>query len=782
MPRRLPPLDEQFDAFVKHALGVAGPNVCQEWLQEVWETHGRDLDDASSHLMECKLRRKMKMRPSSSGSNGSRRSSRGGMGGRSSSCSAVGRSQNSTASTDFSVRGREENTGVRTPPPVAPLGTEEAPTAATADATSETIQVVARFRPFSENELEVDPDTQAVDFGPDGRTCAIAVETQTDAPKAEVEFQFNRVFQPMASQDDIYESCVPRIVESAINGINGAIIAYGQTGSGKTHTMMGPQGAKALIDGNFDDPELGLIPRALLDLQNHAARSDGAVTLMVSYIEIYQEKVKDLLVKAKDRARTDREIRTESNNGLHLPEVTQMQVETALEAMEVMRLGNKHRTKAETKMNSDSSRSHAIFVVSITNAVDPARVKVSQLYLVDLAGSERADKTGVWGKQLDEAKLINKSLLALGQVIWNLSQGAAHVPYRDSKLTRVLQNALGGNARTCLICTASPHPQNANESLSTMRFGSRASHIRNEAKMNIALDANELKKLLDKAQEEIAELRRENADLKQQLNYNQSFPPKQDESFHQDQHIVESSVFSPASRTRAEVQHHETDLQVVKQNVSRSQVAPDVAMDCGMASQQQIAELVAQRLFTRELLPSMLCPINRTIMRDPVCAADGHTYERLAVESLMKNAGRMPAMSPMTMRNFPSKQVFPNIVMKQLIASNQRRGQLPPMEAPAPMFARISIYVLEYMFEFLPGKYLARAQLTCPDFYAVGTQQRLWTSLVSAELGVRDKLEDPRAHFIELKIQKGIDEKKAWAAKRESRVKQGLHLLAPAGR
>lgn len=776
MPRKLPPLDEHFDAFVKRALSVAGPDVCQEWLQEVWETHGRDIEDASSHLMECKLRRKIKMRaasrPGSRGSNDSHRSSSR----RSTSCSAIGRVQNSTASTDFSERrgstaSTEEDTSVPMP---APVSAEQAQAAeATTDGTSETIQVVARFRPLSETELAADPDRQSVDFGPDGRTCAIAEE------HGEVEFQFNRVFHPLASQDDIYEAVAPRIINSAINGINGAIIAYGQTGSGKTHTMMGPQGARSLIDGNYDD-ELGIIPRALLDLQNHAARSDGAVELMVSYIEIYQEKVKDLLSKVKDTG--GRDIRTETDNGLHLPEVTMMGIETAMDAMEVMRLGNKHRTKAETKMNSDSSRSHAIFVVSIRNSTDAARVKTSQLYLVDLAGSERADKTGVWGKQLDEAKLINKSLLALGQVIWKLSTGETHVPYRDSKLTRVLQNAIGGNARTCLICTASPHPQNASESLSTLRFGSRASRIRNEAKMNIVLDAAELKKLLDKSQQEIAELKQENADLKQQLKHVQSFPPKQDESSHQEQQVLETSVFSPASRTRAAVEQDYIDLPVAKQNVSSSQVARDGAVDYGMASQQQIAELVARRLFARELLPSLLCPITRQIMRDPVCATDGHTYERSAIEQHMRIAGRMPAMSPMTMKNFPSKQVFPNIVMRQMIASHRAVGQLPPMQGPVPVFARISIYLMEYMFEFLPGKYLARCQLACPDFYAVGTQPRLWGCLVSAEMGEKDVPDDPRSHFIELQVQLAIEQKKAWVAKRESRISHGLHLQAPAGR
>jgi len=145
----------------------------------------------------------------------------------------------------------------------------------------------------------------------------------------------------------------------------------------------------------------------------------------------------------------------------------------------------------------------------VENHADPVNRKFAQLYLVDLAGSERADKTGVWGKQLDEAKIINKSLLSLGQVIVALSEKAAHIPYRDSKLTRVLQNVLGGNSRTTLICAASPHPDNANESLSTLRFGNRASRIRNETRMNIVLDPKELKKQLDQAKAEIEKCRKD---------------------------------------------------------------------------------------------------------------------------------------------------------------------------------------------------------------------------------------------------------------------------------
>merc|ERR1719240_2437077 len=173
-----------------------------------------------------------------------------------------------------------------------------------------------------------------------------------------------------------------------------------------------------------------------------------------------------------------------------------MPVQTASDAMEIMKQGNQQRTKAETEMNKDSSRSHAVFIITVTNSTDPEKRKFSQLYLVDLAGSERIERSQAEGQQLEEAKVINRSLLSLSQVIWSLSKGMTHVPYRDSKLTRLLQNCLGGNAKTSIVVTASPHPDNSGESISTLRFGSRASSIKNEASVNIALDASQLRQEL----------------------------------------------------------------------------------------------------------------------------------------------------------------------------------------------------------------------------------------------------------------------------------------------
>jgi len=693
---------DAFRDFAAQAARLTGEDVDLDWLEGVWRDHGCDTEAAMGYLTECKLRHKL-------------------------------RSGSSSASD--SSAGEANAAGVAASPLPA------------AAAAAENIQVIARFRPVSDAEAARDADLQVVEFGDDGQTCMLTVENR------EAEFAFNRVFEPMAAQDDVYETAARPIIHSVINGVNGAIIAYGQTGSGKTHTMMGPRGAQALIDGDFDDSELGLVPRALLELQAHARQSEGAVQLRVSYVEVYQERIIDLLSVVKPSSQRGRQIQKHKETGLWVSEVVETPVESAREALEIMRTGNKRRTKASTEMNQDSSRSHAIFIVTVTNATDATSQRFAQLYLADLAGSERVGKTHVSGKQLDEAKNINKSLLALSQVITNLSIGAKHVPYRDSKLTRLLQNCLGGNARTCIICTASPHPDNACESLSTLRFGARASKIRNETRTNIALDAKALKKELDKARAEIAELRRDNARLSLLAQPSGA--------------LVASDALAAPRRSPIEVSKVSFAEPTADFEATPLSAAPD--------SSQQILELIARRLFTRELMPSFICPITRAVMRDPVCATDGSTYERSAIERLARQAGRMPAMSPVTGRPLPSKQVIPNTVLKQLIAS--QLPNLPPLEARVSEFCTVSVYLLEHMLSFLNGRSLGNAQVACSDFLAVGSKPTLWAPLVVADFGIREAQDDPRQCYAATALRQFSTRTKS----RPAPTSGGLRLLPAVG-
>ena len=273
------------------------------------------------------------------------------------------------------------------------------------------------------------------------------------------------------------------------------MFAYGQTGAGKSYTMMG-----ADIDDNVSK---GIIPRIVEQIFASILASPGNIeyTVRVSYMEIYMEKIRDLLQPQNDNL----PIHEEKSRGVYVKGLLEIYVSSVQEVYEVMRRGGTARAVAATNMNQESSRSHSIFVITITQKnVESGSAKSGQLFLVDLAGSEKVGKTGASGQTLEEAKKINKSLSALGMVINSLTDGkSTHIPYRDSKLTRILQESLGGNSRTTLIINCSPSSYNDAETLGTLRFGVRAKAIKNKAKINAELSPAELKQLLKKAQSQV---------------------------------------------------------------------------------------------------------------------------------------------------------------------------------------------------------------------------------------------------------------------------------------
>lgn len=296
-------------------------------------------------------------------------------------------------------------------------------------------------------------------------------------------------------QQDIFDYSIRPTVDDILNGYNGTVFAYGQTGAGKSYTMMG---------SNIDDPEQrGVIPRIVEQIFASIMSSPSTIeyTVRVSYMEIYMEKIRDLLAPQNDNL----PIHEEKNRGIYVKGLLEIYVSSVQEVYEVMRRGGNARMVSATNMNAESSRSHSIFVITITQKnVESGSAKSGQLFLVDLAGSEKVGKTGASGQTLEEAKKINKSLSALGMVINALTDGKSHyVPYRDSKLTRILQESLGGNSRTTLIINCSPSSYNDAETLGTLRFGTRAKSIKNKAKVNAELSPAELKALLKKAQGQV---------------------------------------------------------------------------------------------------------------------------------------------------------------------------------------------------------------------------------------------------------------------------------------
>ena len=252
-----------------------------------------------------------------------------------------------------------------------------------------------------------------------------------------------------------------------------------------------------------DDDQRGIIPRIVEQMFTSILQSPGNIeyTVRVSYMEIYMEKIRDLLVPQNDNL----PVHEEKSRGVYVKGLLEVYVSSVQEVFEVMRRGGAARATAATNMNQESSRSHSIFVITITQKnVETGSAKSGQLFLVDLAGSEKVGKTGASGQTLEEAKKINKSLSALGMVINSLTDGkSTHIPYRDSKLTRILQESLGGNSRTTLIINCSPSSYNDQETISTLRFGVRAKAIKNKAKINAELSPLELKQLLKKAQNQV---------------------------------------------------------------------------------------------------------------------------------------------------------------------------------------------------------------------------------------------------------------------------------------
>ena len=363
------------------------------------------------------------------------------------------------------------------------------------------VNVICRFRPMNEMEI-TNGNEQVCVF-----TSPTSLQFYSTRERNNYKFNFDRIFQPSSTQEEIYSYGVKGIIDSVLNGYNGTVLAYGQTGSGKTYTMQGEIG---------NEKTKGIIPRMIKHVFDyiHEQNSSSEFMLKVSMIEIYQEKIRDLL----DISRVNLPIRQDSIKGIYVDGCSERYVGCPRDVLNALELGANNRVQAATNMNEHSSRSHSIFILTInqTNKKEGFS-KIGKLYLVDLAGSEKISKSGVTGFNLIEAEKINLSLTTLGRVIYNLTDGKSqHVPYRESKLTRVLQESLGGNSKTCLIITCSPSIYNESETLSTLRFGERAKKIKNKPKINKEVTVAELQKLISQLKEN---LKKANARITQLENY-----------------------------------------------------------------------------------------------------------------------------------------------------------------------------------------------------------------------------------------------------------------------
>lgn len=381
-----------------------------------------------------------------------------------------------------------------------------APKPPTANGASGNVRVVVRIRPLSSKEIERGCKESIVEMESE-----YGVESLEGGPEIlQVQqagknwFEFDAVIGHRSAQKDVYvrSGAYRSVTEDIFKGYNVTFLAYGQTGAGKTFTM-----------GTFSDADenAGILPRACQDLfDTIASKCDGNGKVELSYLEIYNEEVRDLLSDKIGKAAPQLKIRETLNGEVYVSGLSAKEVKSSQEIASFVEEASSRRVVASTAMNAVSSRSHAICSFKVSGVLEGGEKFTSKLTLVDLAGSERIKKTGAQGDRQLEGIMINKSLMTLGQVVSALGDGkkGRKPPYRDSKLTRLLQDSLGGNSRTIMVACVSPADYNVEESVNTLRYATSARAIKNTATRNLMQQIS---------QEEALKLQRENQLLKQQV-------------------------------------------------------------------------------------------------------------------------------------------------------------------------------------------------------------------------------------------------------------------------
>ncbi|KAL0048004.1 hypothetical protein WJX82_005489 [Trebouxia sp. C0006] len=393
-------------------------------------------------------------------------------------------------------------------------------------------------------------------------------------------FHYDKVFGPESSQERLYTGAIAPIVSEVLEGFNCTIFAYGQTGTGKTYTMEG--GDRNSADGKDLSEVAGVIPRAISQIFQHLDSINSEYTVKCSFLELYNEETTDLL--AVGESKSNQKLRMlEDKSGVNVQGLEEIIVKSSADIYTLLDRGSAKRRTAETLLNKQSSRSHSVFCITVHMRETPTEgedvIKVGKLYLVDLAGSENVGRSGAVDVRAKEAGLINKSLLTLGRVITALVEQSGHIPYRDSKLTRLLRDSLGGRTKTCIIATIAPTVQCQEETLSTLDYAHRAKNIRNRPEVNQriskAAHIKELNSEIDKLKEELFATREKNgvylpADHWESQQEEQKFLQQRVETLQKELEIF-------ADRSRHDMEQLKAELNSTQEELRRSFAALNVA-------------------------------------------------------------------------------------------------------------------------------------------------------------------------------------------------------------
>lgn len=343
---------------------------------------------------------------------------------------------------------------------------------------TENIKVALRIKPIKET-VNIKVDNNIITLNENGK---------------DSQYIFDHIFDINTTQQDIFSTIGKPSVDWVCEGYNATIFAYGSTGSGKTFTMFGHEDGKS---------NMGIIPRACEALFQNIEKNEDVIeaTMKCSFLEIYREHIRDLLKKDTS---CELKIRQSQIKGIFVQGLTEKYVYSSTDILNTIKEGSSRRTVGSTSLNTVSSRSHSLLTLTLTQILSDGTEITSKLNLVDLAGSENVGKSEVQGISLAEAQNINKSLCSLGNVIYALTEkNREHIPYRDSKLTFLLQDSLGGNSKTTLIATVNFGNNSISESINTLKFAKRAKEIKNIPKVNKFESIQNLLKTIEELNQKI---------------------------------------------------------------------------------------------------------------------------------------------------------------------------------------------------------------------------------------------------------------------------------------